>query len=233
MSAATKKKFSKKLKKRDAETVIEVDPDNEEAFRIDGELEFPVFSAGAAAKILEMPVQRITEVLAKYGVKAKKNLVYKSGKRIPAYYMSDIHRALVKKVENSFLNPTKPQMDMEPEKYGKLRPGGTGNTKIDHELRLTRARADKAELELAEAAGQLVPIEAVVQDVGDMLASFKARALSLPPKLASTVPLEIRSEVETSARVLVNETLEELAKYRPRVHRRAGTDAEAAADTQG
>lgn len=240
--AAQKKTLKKAVNRKtrqkphDSETEryeVDVDPVDELAFRIDGELEYPVFSISAAARLIGYTPDKLERLIIKYDLKPKKRLVWKSGKKANAYYIADIMKIIERSIEQSFLEPSKPQRDMHPEKYGGFKRGGEGNSKIDHELRLTRARADKAELELAEAASELLVAADVVEDVGDMLVSFKSKVLSLPPKLASSVPVELRSEVETNARVLVNETLEELAEYRPRVHRKPSAAAEAATDTQG
>lgn len=45
--------------------------------------------------------------------------------------------------------------------------------------RLTRAQAEKYELELAERTGELIPAEAIVDTWADVLTAFRAKALAL------------------------------------------------------
>lgn len=227
MNAVLRRKSVNKPKQKEPESRIAVDKDDEFAFRIDCELAHPVYSIPAGAKELGVTQDKLRDAVAAFGIKARKRLVYRSGKKMLAYYIKDFYDALRQRIEQSYENPSQPMKNMHPEKYGKDRPG-----KLSEELRLTKARADKAELELREAAGDLIELQTVVQDVGDMHASFKARLLGTPPKLAASLPVDMRSEAEAHARKLINEALEELAQYRPKVSRRAGSNAEAATDTE-
>lgn len=64
--------------------------------------------------------------------------------------------------------------------------GGTGGdpTVVDEKLRLTKAQADTAELKLKIMRGDLHSAEDVKLIVGNMIAQFKQRALTVPHKAA-------------------------------------------------
>lgn len=85
----------------------------------------------------------------------------------------------------------------------------------EENLRLTKARADKAEIDLARTAGVVHLEEDVIKHVGDMLQAFRARALSIPTKAATVVPPEHRPEIEAAIKKIVYEALSEIASYRP------------------
>jgi phage terminase Nu1 subunit (DNA packaging protein) len=79
------------------------------------------------------------------------------------------------------------------------------------EVRLTRARADKVELEIAEKAGTLVSGEEVVKIWAGYIHACRARLLSLPTKLAAELagtPDPIA--VEGILKIVIDEALEEL-----------------------
>lgn len=107
--------------------------------------------------------------------------------------------------------------------------------------RLTKAQADKTELEAAELAGHLVRVEDVETEWSRMLGSVRARLLSLPTKAAPRARVAVNDE-EAAALIEaeVVEALQELSTdgipptTRERRQRSqadgAGADAAAAAD---
>lgn len=107
--------------------------------------------------------------------------------------------------------------------------------------RLTKAQADKTELEAAELAGALVRVEDVETEWGRMLGAVRARLLSLPSKAAPRVRVAVNDE-EAAALIEaeVTEALQELSSdgipptTRERRQRSqadgGGADAAAAAD---
>ena len=82
--------------------------------------------------------------------------------------------------------------------------------------RLTKAQADKTEIEVAAMRGEVVSIQSVIDEVDKMLKAFRQKALSMPSKLSPLVYSEksvgsIRAILEDE----VNEVLSELSSYSP------------------
>lgn len=86
--------------------------------------------------------------------------------------------------------------------------------------RLLKAQADKTELEAAILRADVIPAETVQVVWTQILGACRARLLSLPPRLAA-VALSANSyaDVETHARELVDEALNELADFNPETYR--------------
>lgn len=83
-------------------------------------------------------------------------------------------------------------------------------------IRLTKANADKTELEVEVLKGTLIPAERVEQVVGDMISSFRAKILSIPTKSAhALIGLTDLTEVQSALEIPLYEALEELADYSP------------------
>lgn len=105
--------------------------------------------------------------------------------------------------------------------------------------RLTKAQADKAEIEAAELARELVRTEDVKLTWGELVAAVRAKLLSLPSKLAPLLaPPGKVAEAQALAETMVHEALSELAgSGLPANHARTGgpgaVDAGAAAQVDG
>ena len=105
--------------------------------------------------------------------------------------------------------------------------------------RLTKAQADKAEIEAAELARELVRTEDVKLTWGELVAAVRAKLLSLPSKLAPLLAPPGRvAEAQALAETMVHEALSELAgSGLPANRARAGgpgaVDAGAAAQVDG
>lgn len=87
----------------------------------------------------------------------------------------------------------------------------------EQKTRLTRAQADKAELEAAKLRAELVPVDEVQKEWNRMLGAFRARALALPSKVASQT-VSAAKRFEEHRRILddaVYEFLGELAGFKP------------------
>lgn len=101
--------------------------------------------------------------------------------------------------------------------YLQVRSGGTKGVSADyHEerSRLTKAQADKAELEAAVMAGKLVEVEQLTQAWEGMLSSMRAKLLAIPSKLAPVVADEDEpGVVQDLIDNYMREALEELASY--------------------
>ena len=82
--------------------------------------------------------------------------------------------------------------------------------------RKTTAEADIKEMEVAQAAGALIPTEEVVATWTDILTNLKAKLLALPVKTAPLVRQEedLRA-IEHIIETQIYEALHELAQYDP------------------
>lgn len=74
--------------------------------------------------------------------------------------------------------------------------------------RLTKAQADRTELEAAELRGELVRVEHLVEEWGRMLSALRARLLSLPSKTAPRARTAASDEV--ALRLIEDEVLQAL-----------------------
>lgn len=83
-------------------------------------------------------------------------------------------------------------------------------------VRLTKANADKVELEVSILDGTLIPAETVENVQGNMVSAFRAKMLSLPTKTAGKVQNTTDlAEIEEALRLEVHEALTELSDYDP------------------
>ncbi len=83
-------------------------------------------------------------------------------------------------------------------------------------LRLTRAKADKAEISVEMLLGDTVRIEAVGQIWGDLVTAFRSRMLGLPNKMAAILALkEDPAEIRDLIMEEVRDALEDLARFDP------------------
>ena len=82
--------------------------------------------------------------------------------------------------------------------------------------RLTKAQADKTEIEVAAMRGEVVAIQSVIDEVDKMLKAFRQKALTMPSKIS---PLVYSEKSVASIRAIledeVNEVLSELSSYSP------------------
>lgn len=91
--------------------------------------------------------------------------------------------------------------------------GGEGSEGLTREkTRLTKAQADRVELEVEELRGSLVRVEAVEIELGDLVTAARAKLLALPGKAAPLVmAADNLVQAERILRDLVYEALTELA----------------------
>jgi phage terminase Nu1 subunit (DNA packaging protein) len=81
------------------------------------------------------------------------------------------------------------------------------------QIRLTKVRADKLELELLEKERELVPVDEVKKLWKAAVMAAKARLLSIPPSLAPTLALlGEASEVEEVLTRAIDDALGELSR---------------------
>lgn len=87
-----------------------------------------------------------------------------------------------------------------------------GDKESDHRRRLTKARADLAEVEARQAVGELVPVQHVSDVWCDIVANFRARALAVAHKAAPLVSMEKDIDsCHATIEALIHEALAELS----------------------
>lgn len=92
---------------------------------------------------------------------------------------------------------------------------GEDGTVYDYDAeraRLTHHQANTAEIEEQRKRNELIPAELVRQAWSDIIASARAKLLGLPSRLASSCAGKQSQDVETEARGIINEALNELAE---------------------
>tara|TARA_R100000734_G_C3296097_1_gene87259 strand:+ start:62 stop:574 length:513 start_codon:yes stop_codon:yes gene_type:complete len=88
---------------------------------------------------------------------------------------------------------------------------GSGDI-TEEKTRLTKAQADKAQLDVAVLEGKLIPTEQVEDTWGNYVANCRGKLLNIPTKLAHLVlASENFAEVEKLIKDSIYEALEELA----------------------
>ncbi|SMG47345.1 DNA-binding protein [Dethiosulfovibrio salsuginis] len=87
---------------------------------------------------------------------------------------------------------------------------------MKEKFRLTKAQADKAEMEVQELEKELVRVDEVRRACSDMVSTFRTKALGLPSKVAPKVlGMASVAEVQACLKREVNEVLQELSEYEP------------------
>ena len=81
------------------------------------------------------------------------------------------------------------------------------------QTRLTKARADKIELELAEQRGELHRASAVMRVWADNVINAKTRLLAIPTKIAPELVGKSIQEVQVALKKEIHEALLELSEY--------------------
>ena len=82
----------------------------------------------------------------------------------------------------------------------------------DERAKLAHINARKAEIELAKQEGTLVLVEDVNTAWAKVLASVRAKLLSIPSKIAKTCYGLERVQIQEEAKLLIHEALEELVE---------------------
>ena len=128
--------------------------------------------------------------------------------------------------------------------YIKYLQGRAGEEKRDYAVertRLTKAQADKVEMEIKVLAGELLPASLVSGVWGNMTSAARQRLLAVPYRMATAaLAAESFAAIETAASELIREALSELHQYNPADYRPAvastdrtdsGMDVPAASET--
>lgn len=93
-----------------------------------------------------------------------------------------------------------------------------GSSYDEARTRKVNAEAEIAELELAKVRGELVVADDVVRAWDDVLSAMKGKLLSIPTKAAPVVSAESGAGAcQKILEDLVNEALEELSNYEPKI----------------
>lgn len=80
--------------------------------------------------------------------------------------------------------------------------------------RLTRAQAERTELEVAALQRSLLPFDEVVGAWEQLVAAFRARCLALPSKLAPRLAvIHERKKIQDALTAEIREALQELARF--------------------
>tara|TARA_A200000159_G_scaffold28888_1_gene25530 strand:- start:952 stop:1452 length:501 start_codon:yes stop_codon:yes gene_type:complete len=88
-----------------------------------------------------------------------------------------------------------------------------GGDIAEEKTRLTKAQADKAELEVSELEGQLIPAQLVQDTWTNFVANARAKLLALPSKIAhQVIALDKYAEAELLIKENVHDALSELAE---------------------
>ena len=80
-------------------------------------------------------------------------------------------------------------------------------------LRLTKAKADRAELDLSVARGQLIPIEVFEERLSAMIMAARQQLLALPARIAPRLEGEDRSSIKSDLESELKHALTGLAKH--------------------
>lgn len=109
--------------------------------------------------------------------------------------------------------------------YIKYLQGRAGEEKRDYAVertRLTKAQADKVEMEIKVLAGELLPATLVETVWGNMTSAARQRLLAVPYRMATAaLSADSFSAIEAAASELIREALNELHGYDPADYRPA------------
>ncbi|NCC97061.1 MAG: hypothetical protein EOM02_09495 [Synergistales bacterium] len=87
---------------------------------------------------------------------------------------------------------------------------------MKEKFRLTKAQADKAEMEVQELEKELVRVDEIQKTYGDMISTFRTKVLGLPTKMAPKIyGMESMAEIQGFMKREVHELLQELSGYEP------------------
>jgi phage terminase Nu1 subunit (DNA packaging protein) len=101
-------------------------------------------------------------------------------------------------------------------KYLQARAEGRGVEAQDvhaERARLVRAKARRAELEVATLERSLLPFDEVVEAWQQLVAAFRARCLAMPSKLAPRLAMSETRQIQAVLTAAVREALTELSRF--------------------
>lgn len=92
---------------------------------------------------------------------------------------------------------------------------GDAGDLASEKTRLTRAQADKTEIETAKLRGDLVSLDDAERGWSALVGAFRAKMLTLPPRAATTVLNKSEKDAERLLTDMVSEALAELSNWKP------------------
>ena len=150
----------------------------------------PNYPASFYAKLFDLTERRIQQL-------AKDGIIPKAARG--KYPLIGTIKAYVKYLQERALGGQAPEGDLQTEK-----------------IRLTKASADKVELEVAILDGSVIPAEIVEAVQSRMIAATRARLLSVPSKVSPQIMyLSELAAVESKVRESIYEALTELSEFKP------------------
>jgi phage terminase Nu1 subunit (DNA packaging protein) len=133
------------------------------------------------------------------------------------YFESMIALPAIYKEERESLDPSMVKVELDKE-----------------ELRLTRAKADKVELEVGSIRKNLLPADLVEKLISEVVLSFRSSMLGLPSKAALSVKhAQSSEEIELLLRNNVHEALDELSNELKRCHSKLFMDEDGEDNEEG
>jgi phage terminase Nu1 subunit (DNA packaging protein) len=93
--------------------------------------------------------------------------------------------------------------------------GGEAGDLTVEKTRLTRAQAEKAEIEAARLKGELISIADAERGWSALVGAFRAKALTIPPLGALALLNKEEKEIERLLTDMVYEALAELSNWKP------------------
>lgn len=92
---------------------------------------------------------------------------------------------------------------------------GEAGDLASEKTRLTRAQAEKTEIETARLKGELVSLAGAERGWSTLVGAFRAKMLTLPPRASPVVVNKKEREVEQILTDMVYEALAELSNWKP------------------
>lgn len=92
---------------------------------------------------------------------------------------------------------------------------GEAGDLASEKTRLTRAQAEKTEIETARLKGELVSLAGAERGWSALVGAFRAKMLTLPPRASPVVVNKKEREVEQILTDMVYEALAELSNWKP------------------
>ena len=110
---------------------------------------------------------------------------------------------------------------------------GEAGDLASEKTRLTRAQAEKTEIETARMKGELVSLADAERGWSALVGAFRAKMLTLPPRAATAVLNKAEKEAERILTNMVYEALAELSNWKPDDEEDAETSLASGGDSSG
>lgn len=100
-------------------------------------------------------------------------------------------------------------------KHIKAMLSGNAGDLMTEKARLTRAQAEKTEIEISRLNGVLIPLADAERGWSAMVGAFRGKAVTIPPRAAPLLVGREESEIERILTDMIFEALAELADWKP------------------